>query len=107
MHRHQSDYAALLLVDRRYSTPRISSKLPKWIGQDINSILKDRWTIGLLGLEKACNISDRIRKVSYFDIFCFNACQVERSGIKVITPLCCWSTGGIRHRASRQSCRNG
>ena len=33
--RHQNDYAALLLVDKRYATNRISGKLPKWIGRDV------------------------------------------------------------------------
>jgi hypothetical protein len=33
--RHANDYATLLLVDRRYSTPRISGKLPKWIRADL------------------------------------------------------------------------
>jgi hypothetical protein len=46
----KSDYAALLLVDRRYSTPRISSKLPKWIGQDI----------------KVGNFPDAVRNVAGF-----------------------------------------
>ena len=30
--RHIGDHAAILLLDRRYSRPRIQSKLPKWIG---------------------------------------------------------------------------
>ena len=29
--RHKNDYAALLLVDQRYATERIASKLPGWI----------------------------------------------------------------------------
>jgi chromosome transmission fidelity protein 1 len=29
--RHQNDYAAIVLIDQRYTTPRISSKLPGWI----------------------------------------------------------------------------
>lgn len=29
--RHQNDYASILLVDRRYQTPRIKNKIPKWI----------------------------------------------------------------------------
>ncbi|RSH93859.1 minichromosome maintenance protein 5 [Saitozyma podzolica] len=33
--RHANDFAAILLVDRRYATPRIRSKLPKWIGEDV------------------------------------------------------------------------
>ncbi|KAL8840570.1 MAG: hypothetical protein Q9170_001256 [Blastenia crenularia] len=31
--RHQKDFASILLMDRRYSTPRISNKLPGWIKQ--------------------------------------------------------------------------
>ncbi|WVR05438.1 hypothetical protein IAU60_002454 [Kwoniella sp. DSM 27419] len=33
--RHANDYACILLVDKRYATPRIKGKLPKWIGQDV------------------------------------------------------------------------
>lgn len=29
--RHRGDWAALILVDGRYASPRIRSKLPKWI----------------------------------------------------------------------------
>ncbi|KAL5598537.1 uncharacterized protein BROUX77_006371 [Berkeleyomyces rouxiae] len=29
--RHRNDYAAIILADRRYSTPRIQDKLPGWI----------------------------------------------------------------------------
>ena len=29
--RHRNDYAAIVLVDRRYAAPRIRSKLPRWI----------------------------------------------------------------------------
>ena len=29
--RHRGDWAALVLIDGRYSTPRIRQKLPKWI----------------------------------------------------------------------------
>ncbi|PCH35736.1 DNA repair helicase [Wolfiporia cocos MD-104 SS10] len=31
--RHRGDWASLILVDGRYSTPRIKNKLPKWIEQ--------------------------------------------------------------------------
>ncbi|KAL8679604.1 MAG: hypothetical protein Q9186_004117 [Xanthomendoza sp. 1 TL-2023] len=31
--RHQTDFASILLLDRRYSTSRIASKLPGWIKQ--------------------------------------------------------------------------
>lgn len=30
--RHINDYAVILLLDKRYSKPRIQGKLPKWIG---------------------------------------------------------------------------
>lgn len=33
--RHRNDYAAILLVDKRYDTERIQSKLPAWIRQSI------------------------------------------------------------------------
>lgn len=33
--RHRGDWAALVLVDARYSAVRIRSKLPKWIGKDV------------------------------------------------------------------------
>ncbi|WVQ69797.1 uncharacterized protein L199_008017 [Kwoniella botswanensis] len=33
--RHANDYATILLIDKRYGTPRIKNKLPKWIGQDV------------------------------------------------------------------------
>lgn len=33
--RHRGDWASLLLVDRRYSTPSIRNKLPKWIGNKV------------------------------------------------------------------------
>ena len=33
--RHANDYACILLVDRRFSSPRIKGKLPKWIGDDL------------------------------------------------------------------------
>ena len=33
--RHKGDYASILLLDRRYRTPRIESKLPAWIRQGI------------------------------------------------------------------------
>ncbi|KIK59311.1 hypothetical protein GYMLUDRAFT_1004719 [Collybiopsis luxurians FD-317 M1] len=32
--RHRNDWAALLLLDQRYSTPSIGGKLPKWLGGD-------------------------------------------------------------------------
>ena len=33
--RHRGDYASILLLDRRYGTPRIEGKLPAWIRQGI------------------------------------------------------------------------
>lgn len=33
--RHRGDYASVLLLDRRYGTPRIEDKLPAWIRQGI------------------------------------------------------------------------
>ncbi|WVW82792.1 hypothetical protein I302_104803 [Kwoniella bestiolae CBS 10118] len=33
--RHANDYATILLVDKRYGSPRLKNKLPKWIGQDV------------------------------------------------------------------------
>lgn len=35
--RHQNDYAAILMLDRRYGTSRIQSKLPSWIRQSLVS----------------------------------------------------------------------
>lgn len=35
--RHQNDYAAIALIDRRYEMPRIQGKLPGWIRQSIVS----------------------------------------------------------------------
>ncbi|CAL1712032.1 unnamed protein product [Somion occarium] len=33
--RHKDDWASLVLIDGRYSSPRIRSKLPKWIGESL------------------------------------------------------------------------
>ena len=33
--RHQKDYASIILLDRRYQTPRIENKLPGWIKQGL------------------------------------------------------------------------
>lgn len=33
--RHRNDFASIVLLDRRYSTPRIAEKLPAWIKQGI------------------------------------------------------------------------
>ncbi|KAH9519884.1 DEAD H (Asp-Glu-Ala-Asp His) box helicase 11 [Bulinus truncatus] len=34
--RHKDDYAAILLVDQRYSKPSVSSKLPSWISKHLD-----------------------------------------------------------------------
>ena len=34
--RHQNDYASIILLDRRYRTPRIEGKLPGWIRQGLS-----------------------------------------------------------------------
>lgn len=33
--RHKNDYAAIYLIDQRYDTPRIQSRLPKWLKDSI------------------------------------------------------------------------
>ena len=33
--RHQGDYAAIVLADERFATPRISKKLPGWVGKHL------------------------------------------------------------------------
>ncbi|KAG8817056.1 ATP-dependent DNA helicase chl1 [Serendipita sp. 399] len=35
--RHQNDWAALILLDERYASARIRSKLPKWIGDGVST----------------------------------------------------------------------
>ncbi|KAG9052955.1 ATP-dependent DNA helicase chl1 [Serendipita sp. 407] len=35
--RHQNDWAALILLDERYGSARIRSKLPKWIGDGVST----------------------------------------------------------------------
>lgn len=34
--RHKDDFASIILIDERYSTPRIQRLLPSWIGQNIS-----------------------------------------------------------------------
>ncbi|KAL7424206.1 ATP-dependent DNA helicase chl1 [Cryptotrichosporon argae] len=46
--RHANDYATILLVDRRFATARIRSKLPKWIGQDV--AVPDDWSACARGI---------------------------------------------------------
>lgn len=31
--RHRNDYAAIIMIDKRYDTPRVQGKLPAWIRQ--------------------------------------------------------------------------
>ncbi|CEP13877.1 hypothetical protein [Parasitella parasitica] len=33
--RHRGDYATIILLDKRYATPRIGRKLPRWIGEHV------------------------------------------------------------------------
>lgn len=33
--RHRADWAAIIFIDQRYGTPRIRSKLPTWIGTEL------------------------------------------------------------------------
>lgn len=34
--RHQNDYAALILLDRRYGRPEIKQRLPGWIRKEVS-----------------------------------------------------------------------
>ncbi|KAG0052493.1 DEAD H (Asp-Glu-Ala-Asp His) box helicase 11 [Gryganskiella cystojenkinii] len=47
--RHQNDYAVIVLMDRRYGTPRIQKKLPGWIGSSIEVCLQFGPVMGKLG----------------------------------------------------------
>lgn len=35
--RHRHDYAAIVMIDKRYETPRIQGKLPAWIRQSLST----------------------------------------------------------------------
>lgn len=35
--RHRNDYAAIIMIDKRYNTPRVQGKLPAWIRQSFVS----------------------------------------------------------------------
>ncbi|OAP58800.1 hypothetical protein AYL99_06097 [Fonsecaea erecta] len=48
--RHRNDYAAILMVDKRFSTERISRKLPGWIQGSMNDGLRD-WATVEQGIE--------------------------------------------------------
>ncbi len=50
--RHRGDYASIILVDRRFSTERIRSKLPGWIR---GGMAEDSETKGLQGMMGALN----------------------------------------------------
>lgn len=47
--RHQGDYAAIVLVDRRYGTDRIRSKLPGWIRGGLVGDSHEKGLGGLMG----------------------------------------------------------
>jgi chromosome transmission fidelity protein 1 len=47
--RHQGDYAAIVLVDRRYGTDRIRGKLPGWIRGGLVVDSHDKGLGGLMG----------------------------------------------------------
>lgn len=44
--RHKNDYAAIFLVDRRYTTSRIQNKLPAWLRESIRTRADPWQTIG-------------------------------------------------------------
>jgi chromosome transmission fidelity protein 1 len=39
--RHRNDYAAILMVDRRFSSERIRQKLPGWIKDNMDHSVRD------------------------------------------------------------------
>ncbi|KAL0940110.1 DNA repair helicase [Colletotrichum truncatum] len=47
--RHQGDYAAIVLVDRRYGTERIRGKLPGWIRGGLNNDSQEKGLPQLMG----------------------------------------------------------
>lgn len=57
--RHQGDYAAIVLVDRRFATQRIRGKLPGWIREGLVEGAETRGAQGLMG---ALNVFFRGRK---------------------------------------------
>ena len=68
--RHRNDWAAILLVDKRYSSPTIREKLPRWIrsSMDSNPMPKSATQVeqGLKSFfaEKSEPVSDRRQKMS-------------------------------------------
>ena len=47
--RHRGDYAAIVLVDRRYGTARIRTKLPGWIQAGLVQDSHEKGLGGLMG----------------------------------------------------------
>ncbi len=47
--RHRNDYAAIVLVDRRFGTERIRGKLPEWIRGGMVEGSEKRGLQGLMG----------------------------------------------------------
>lgn len=47
--RHRGDYAAIILVDRRYGTPRIRNKLPGWIQDGLQQDSHEKGLGALMG----------------------------------------------------------
>lgn len=47
--RHKDDYAAIVLVDRRFATPRIRGKLPGWIREGMVAGSETKGVPGLMG----------------------------------------------------------
>lgn len=47
--RHQKDWAGLVLVDTRYSLPRIQKKLPSWISSGVKVTSTFGATMKILG----------------------------------------------------------
>lgn len=43
--RHRNDFAAILLVDRRFATERINKKLPGWIRSSIGDVQHQGWSM--------------------------------------------------------------
>lgn len=58
--RHRGDYAAIVLVDRRFGTDRIRGKLPGWIR---GGMARDSEAKGLQGLMGALNMFFRGKKI--------------------------------------------
>lgn len=48
--RHRGDYAAILLLDERYTQPRIRGKLPSWIVEGLSGDRADDWGTAVAGV---------------------------------------------------------